>query len=153
MILAHLSHSLRETFPGRASEWALGLILFNWSLILTLNPELFEVSRSFVALRQLFDQSTWALLCLVGGGGRLIILAINGAWRRSPHARAAGAFLACFFWFQISIGLYQAGTGGTGLAVYPVLFFLDVFNVIRAGGEAGISDRFHKRVTKDEPDA
>ena len=143
MILTHIGQSLRETFPTRASEWALATILFLWAVVLMANPDLFAESRSLAPLAQLVRQQTWAVFCLAAGGGRLLMLAINGAWKRSPHLRALGAFVSCSLWFQISIGLFQAGTFGTGLAVYPVLFFLDVYNVIRASRDAGNSDRIH----------
>lgn len=152
MIWAHFSRSLRETFPTRASEWALGLMLFLWSVILSINPDLFETSNSLAPLGQILSQSTWAVLCLIAGGGRLIMLAVNGAWRRSPHLRAIGAFVSCFFWFQISLGMLQAGTVGTGLAVYPVLFFLDVYNVFRASRDAGSSDRIFSRAPRHDAD-
>lgn len=145
IVVEHLIRSLRDTFPGRASEWALGFMIFNWSVVLTLNPDLFAQGRSYRELARWADQDTWAAACLVIGGVRLLVLAVNGAWRRSPHARAAAAFVSCFFWFQITLGLLGAGTGGTGLAVYPVLFLLDVFNAIRAIGEAGRSDRIYGR--------
>lgn len=143
MILGHFSQSLRDTFPTRASEWALGLMLFLWSVVLTFNVDLFASTPSFSVLSQLMPQGTWALLCMIAGGGRLIMLLINGAWRRSPHLRAIAAFVSCFFWFQISIGILQAGTFGTGLAIYPILFLLDVYNVFRASRDAGSSDRIH----------
>ncbi|NMG39786.1 hypothetical protein GRZ55_11080 [Chelativorans sp. ZYF759] len=150
MIFAHITKSLRETFPGRASEWALSLILLNWGIILLLNPLLFS-SPSYRPLAGLAYPENWSIFCMVAGGGRLLVLAINGAWRRSPHMRAAGAFVTCFFWFQISIGFLQAGTWSTGLAVYPVLLLLDSYNVIRAMGEAAISDAAGKRAKRHEP--
>ncbi len=144
MILAHIKHSLRETFPGRASEWALALVLINWAVVIWLNPGVFQ-GASYKVLAQMADPETWGWLCLTAGGLRFIVLCINGAWRRSPHWRAFFAFVACFFWFQITLGMAQAGTGSTGLAVYPVLLFLDSYNVIRAMGEAGASDKTHKK--------
>ena len=152
MILDHLARSLRETFPARASEWALGAMLFNWSVVLSLNPTLFEEGRSYSELARWMSQDAWVWLCLAVGGARLLVLAINGAWRRSPHARAIAAFVSCFFWFQITLGMIGAGTWSTGLAIYPVLFMLDAFNAIRSMGEAGFSDAIHKRVGKNGPD-
>jgi len=149
MILAHISRSFRETFPGRASEWALAIVILNWSLVLALNTDLFASSASYRALAGVMTQHSWLWLCFCIGTVRLMVLGINGAWRRSPHLRALSAFVSCFVWFQISVGLFQAGTGGTGLAVYPVLLLLDSYNVIRAMGEAGISDASHRGADKD----
>ncbi|MDI1266808.1 MAG: hypothetical protein PS018_26445 [bacterium] len=152
MIFAHITTSFRETFHARASEWALAAVLFNWGLVLSLNMTLFE-GASYAELAALAPQVAWAWLCLLFGAFRLAVLAINGAWRRSPHIRSACAFVACFVWFQISMGLLQSGTWSTGLAVYPVLFFLDIFNVIRAIGEAGRSDAQHQRMAGNGSDS
>jgi hypothetical protein len=154
MIFAHFTRSLRETFPARASEWALAVIMFNWYIVLHVNDDLFETGATYHALAGIMAQSTWATLCLIVGGGRLIVLAINGAWRRSPHTRAFCAFVSALFWFEISIGAFQGGAYGTGLAVYPVLFILDTINVLRSTGEAGLSDANHaQRVKSDGTDA
>lgn len=151
-MLDHFSRSLRDTFPTRASEWALGLMLFLWAVVLISNPDVFTNGPSYRGLEMVATQDTWALLCLVIGGGRLLVLAINGAWRRSPHMRSGAAFLSCFFWYQITIGMMQSGTWATGLAVYPVLLGLDAFNAIRTLGEAGASDNIHKRAANDGAD-
>lgn len=150
VIIAHIRSSLRETFPFRASEWALAAMLCGWSIVLTSNSDLFAESPSFYALAKIMPQTTLAVLCGIAGGGRIICLGINGAWRRSPHLRAFGAFIATGFWFMITLGLVKSGTNSTGLAIYPVLMLLDTYNVIRAAGEAGLSDhQHHKRVARD----
>ncbi|CDX26613.1 membrane hypothetical protein [Mesorhizobium plurifarium] len=144
--LAHISKSFRETFPVRASEWALAAILFNWSVVLFLQPDLFAKVGAFSSLAKLMPQVTFAGMCFLVGFGRLVSLAINGAWRRSPHLRAFGAFLGTGVWFMISIGIFRSGSGATGLGVYPILMLLDSYNVIRAAGEAGLSDHQNRRV-------
>lgn len=154
MILAHVTQSLRDTFPARASEWALATVLFLWSAILNLNVDLFQTANSatYHALESLMSQSDWGVLCLIVGGGRLVTLAINGAWRRTPHLRAFCAFISGLFWLEITIGALQGGAVGTALAIYPVLFLLDTYNVIRAMGEAGRSDATHKRMAGNGTD-
>lgn len=147
--LDHVFSSLKETFPARASEWALATILFGWGLALSSNPTLFTISPSYDGLEGLAKQSTWAWLCLLGGGLRLVFLIINGSWRRTPHLRAASAFATCFFWGQITIGMLASGTGTTGLTVYPVLLCLDLFNFFRALGDAARSDRYHNDVFRN----
>jgi hypothetical protein len=149
MFFAHLSRSLRETFPVRASEWALAAMLFNWSIILFLMPDLFATVDAFAPLAKLMPQTTFSGMCFLVGFGRLVSLAINGTWRRSPHLRAFGAFLGSGVWFMISIGIIRSGSGATGLGIYPILVLLDSYNVIRAAGEAGLSDHQPRRVAKD----
>lgn len=150
MDFLHLSRSLRQTFAVRASEWALALMLLNWSIVLSASPDLFAANSSYAPMASLMPQDTWVLVCFLAGAGRLIVLMINGAWRRTPHLRAAGAFVACFFWFQISLGFAQAEIWGTGMAVYPVLLALDAYNVIRAITDAAIVDKHFKRAAGDD---
>ncbi|MDS1135167.1 hypothetical protein [Nitratireductor indicus] len=145
MILAHIKRSFRETFPVRASEWALAAMIFNWGIILVFNDDLFASHPSYRVLKDTMAQDCWTVLCLGVGGFRLLVLLINGAWRRSPHLRAAGAFLSILFWFQISMGFALVGTWGTALAVYPVLLLLDSYNAIRAVTDAAVSDEKFKR--------
>lgn len=141
MIFHHATQSLRETFPVRASEWALSWMLFNWGIILTLNPNLFDISPSYNTFASMMSETAWGLVCLAIGGMRIAFLFINGLWRRSPHLRMAGAFISCFFWFQISAGFIYAGTWSTGLAIYPVLLMLDIHNLLRAATDAAIVDK------------
>lgn len=145
-MFGHLRKSLVHTFEARASEWALGWMLLLWGVVLDQHPGLFASNVAMTGLETMFRQESWSLACLIIGGGRLLILGLNGTVRRSPHFRALAAFLSCFFWTQISIGLLISGSGTTGLAVYPVLLALDAYNVIRAMREAGAIDKHFKRL-------
>lgn len=138
--------SFASTFPARASEWALGLIVLNISLLLRACPDLLSNSLQYNAMTLWMAQDTWADLCLVVGGGRLVVLAINGYWRRTPHLRSLAAFLSAFLWFQVTMGLLDSPAPSMGLVTFPVLLLLDAFNAVRAFGEAGLSDRIHKRM-------
>jgi len=153
-ILEHIRQSFRETFPARASEWALASMLFLWSFALAGTPDLFERPNSpFGPLLGLMTQNQWAWLCFVAGLVRLVSLTINGAWRRTPHLRAFTAFISAGFWFYIASGIVMSGNGTTGLAIYPVLFLLDVYNVMRAVGDAGSADRIYHEALRDDPDS
>lgn len=151
LIMARFARSLRETFPTRASEWALGTILFLWSILMAADPELLATSR-LRGMLSLASQDVWALVTFGVGGGRLLILGVNGAWRRTPHLRAMAAFISCFFWFQFTISIIQLNDIVTGLAIFPVLFMLDVYNVFRASRDAGYSDRIHTGATRNGTD-
>lgn len=142
---AYMAGSLSATFPARASEWALALVLLNSAAVLTLNDTLFlDSASSYRALAAIATQDTWALLCLLAGLLRFVMLAVNGMWRRSPHLRALGAFMSCFFWFLISYGFFHTGTIALVTAVFPVLLLLDSYNVVRALGEGAVSDAIHQ---------
>lgn len=153
MQMFHMLRSFRETFPTRAPEWGLASILFLWGVIVGVNTTLFETSSAMGQLGRIMPQETWATAALIAAALRIAMLCVNGMWRRSPHLRAAGAFISCFFWLQISLGLAQADGLVTGLAVYPVLFLLDSYNVIRAARDAGSADRIHSRDSRNGPDA
>lgn len=144
MLFSYMIRSLRDTFPTRNSEWGLATMLLLWGVILDFDPTLFARSPSFDGMARLFDQSTWAVLCFLTGVGRLAMLTVNGFWRRSPHLRAMGAFLGSGFWFQITLSFLQSETTSTGLAIYPVLFLLDAYNVLRALGDAGHTDKYYR---------
>lgn len=140
-VWTHITVSLRETFPERASEWGLALMIFAWSIVLTYNPTLFvDQPGSYHVLANALSQSTWAVACGVVGSLRLLMLSVNGLWRRSPYARAFGAFVTAGFWFAISYGVITSGSFATGIAVYPVLLGLDSYNVVRAMKDAAVAD-------------
>ncbi len=151
LIWAHIEHSFRETFPTRMSEWFLAVMMLNWAIVLTLDPNVFEAGQSFKALAGMMLQENWALVCFVLGSARLVILAINGAWRRTAHMRALGSLVSALFWFEVTIGFLQGGVVTTGLAIYPMLFLMDSVNAVRALGDAGRSDATHK-VTENGTD-
>lgn len=143
---------ITKTFPVRVMEWLLAGIMFSWSIALwNMVPSDFTGNPVFAGLHSLAEQNTWAFFAFVIGAGRLAVLAINGAWRSSPHLRAAGAFLACFMWLQISLGMLTAETSTTGIAIYPWLLLADIYNVFRASHDARISDE-RARVASEQRD-
>lgn len=129
----------QKTFPLRVNEWFLAGVLFLWGLILAQPHDIFS-NPIYSGLVRFAPQETWAFFCMVTGAIRLAALAINGAWRPSPHIRCALAFITCFFWLQIVFGLAQSDAPSTGLAVYPMILMLDLYSCYRASVDAKISD-------------
>lgn len=131
---------LSKSFPIRVMEWLLAGIMLSWSIVCwNLRPDEWWAPL-YSGLARLADQNTWAFFAFWIGATRLVALMINGAWRPSPYLRAAGAFLSCFMWLQITIGLLVTDFRTTGLAVYPWLLLADIYNVFRASNDAGLSD-------------
>src|SRR5690242_12146580 len=112
---------LTKSFPIRVTEWLLAGIMLSWSIALwNMTPEDFE-NPIYAGLHRIAENHTWAFLAFWISVIRLGSLMINGAWRPSPHLRAACAFLACFMWLQISLGQLAADQSNLGIAIYPWL--------------------------------
>jgi len=131
---------LSKTFPVRVTDWLVACIMFSWSLVCWRLTEEAWTLPTMAGLARIFDQNTWAFLAFWIAVTRLSALAINGAWRPSPHLRAGCAFLSCFLWLQISIGMLSADVTSLGAAVYPWLLVADIYNVFRASHDARLSD-------------
>lgn len=126
----------QETFPLRASEWALAFIMFSWGLICFSYPGMFTSNYTFSGMAAMASQQTWAVGALVMGSIGLVALAINGFWRATPFIRAACAALRAGMWLTITFGLFATDNPTTGLAIYPWLFILDMWNIYRAMSDA-----------------
>lgn len=140
LVFGHMRKSLGETFPTRKSEWVLGFMLIAWGAVVAANPGYFETRPALSYLLKFASQHTWASAAFGVGLLRVSMLMINGTWRRSPHLRAMGSFLAAGVWFFIGAGLYQSGQAITGLVLYGGLFVQDALNFYTSMGEAASSD-------------
>lgn len=123
----------------KVDEWIFALIVFTWGIRMLGTP--FLENGSYGMLNDLADQATWGVICLTLGGTRLVVLFINGAWRVSPHARAALSFVSLVFWIAIIASFAAAGAQGTGLAVYPWVALFEGWAAWRAVTEAARADR------------
>lgn len=139
-VLATARDHFRDAFIPRRSEWAAASLLLLCGWVLYSNPDLMGTAtgKAFDLLRATFTQNTWMRLLVVFGMARLLILAINGFWRRSPHLRALSAFLSCFFWWHIMLS-YHA-TFGLAWAAYAVFLALEFSNMIVAARDARTVD-------------
>lgn len=137
---------LNERFPSRALEWLASYVITNSGIILLIKqvPPLFEHAEN-VRLATLFSQATWGWWALLVGLLRFVFLVINGAMpRTSSYLRALGALLSLFFWFTISYGLFTQDYVSLGLAVYPALFFADLYSVHRASTDMRLADNMDR---------
>lgn len=147
MVIVRIARGISDHFPARASEWALAGMLFNLGVVFGQPERTFERVPSLAGLAVLFSEQTWAWGLLVVGAVRIIALGINGTFahtaygRLSPHVRAALAFVSCFFWLSITIGLNISAVLSPGLGIYPVLLLLDMYNTVRATKDAAVADR------------
>ncbi len=131
---------LTKTFPIRVTEWLLACIMLSWSIVCWNLTDAEWANPIYSGLSRMGEQQSWAFFAFAIGAIRLAALTINGAWRPSPHLRGAGAFLACFMWLQMSLGIFASELVVTGVAVFPWLFIADIYNVFRAAHDARLSD-------------
>lgn len=131
---------LTKTFPVRVMEWWTAGLMVSWGIACwNITPEGWA-SPHYTGLARLADNHTWGAITATIGLLRLAALFRNGGWRPSPHLRAAGAFLACFAWLQLSLGYLTADASSMAIAVYPWLLLADIYNVFRASSDARDSD-------------
>lgn len=129
MIFLHV----KKHFSARASEWMLAGILTSIGLMFLRPETMFDKSFVYVGLARIANEQTWGWFCFIFGAIRLAALVINGAWVPSSyHLRAFTAFVACFFWFQLTLGLIMIMQPSILLAIVPWLFMLDMLNCHRA---------------------
>lgn len=145
---------LTKTFPIRITEWLLAGIMLSWSFACwNLTPAEWD-QPYYAMLDRLAAQQTWAFIAFLIAMLRLCALTINGAWRPSPHLRAAGAFFSLFIWLQVALAVLVSSIGTTAVAIYPWLLLADTYNVFRASYDARLSDdRAHQRGRHNADDA
>lgn len=149
IILRRIGVGITKHLPARASEWALALILFIWALNCIFTPGYLE-RPAWLWLADHGSQGLWGGAALVIAALRLLALIINGtfadtAWsRRSPHVRAAMAFLSCFFWLSQSLSVWITDVTATGLSASVVFFALDIYNIVRTSTDARHADEAWK---------
>lgn len=124
----------------RVADWLLAGILISWGLGCLSVPDTTWMQPAYIGLRRIAGQETWGSFCVALGVLRMGALFINGAVRRTPHTRMAGAFVSALLWLQLSFAMFNTSIPAIAVAIYPWLFLGDVYNVYRAAQDARLSD-------------
>jgi hypothetical protein len=145
LILAPIRDNFAAAFFPRLSEWACAMAVFGVGAVLHANPDLMANTKSnaYDLMLGLGAQAAWAKALIAFGIGRLLVLLINGAWRRSPHLRSIMAILSRFPLYTIAMSCLPV----FGIAMVFAWIFLgmDVINAVRAAGDAKTVDHAHAR--------
>ena len=145
LILAHIRSNFAAAFFPRMSEWACAAAIFGIGLVLHFNVDLMvnATTSTYSLMLSIATQQTWSRALLVFGICRLVVLLINGAWRRSPHLRSIMAILSCFPLYTIAMSVLPVFGM---LMVFAWIFLgMDVINAVRAAGDAKTVDHAHAR--------
>lgn len=144
LILAHIRTNFAAAFFPRLSEWHAAGILVALGWMLIINDALMQPDiPGYRTMLSVTSQAAWGRIMLLFGIVRLAILLINGAWRKSPHARGVIAFLSCFFWYQAAVSFYAVL--GFAFVFSAGLLVLDFVNLVRAFGDARIVDHAYQK--------
>lgn len=147
MIFAHIRNNFAEAFFPRLSEWVAAGVLFALGWMLSSNETLMSSAstQAYRFMLSVADQQTWAWLLMCFGFARLVVMIINGGWRRTPHARVVSAFLSCFIWAQLMVSF--AAVPGFALVMAGGYLALDLCNILRAARDARtVDDSFARHV-------
>lgn len=139
MIIAHLTTRFADAFFPRLMEWQAAGVLFAGGLAMLLNDDLMTPGKpGYVLMLGIASQETWAYAASILGLLRLTVLFINGAWRKSPHARALAAFLSCSIWFALATSF--SAVAGWGLVLAGGMLVGDLLNIVRTMRDARVVD-------------
>lgn len=83
----------------------------------------------FHLLASVAPEGVWGWSAFLIGLGRIIVLFINGAWRRSPALRQIGCGFGLMLWLALAMGAASLDYGSPGWAPYAGLFALDVLSL------------------------
>lgn len=145
MILA----TLGKHFPGRALEWAGGLMMLPWGIYVFTHPTLFtdpRISTVFEGLAQAAwfwpPHVSWGLFAVTVASIRLVALYVNGTRPvASPRIRLFASFLSAFVWTQVLVGMIKADVPNTGLVLYTGLICADIYSAARATRDVVLTSR------------
>jgi hypothetical protein len=145
MVFAHIRDNFAAAFFPRLSEWACAFAIFGVGTVLHANADLMANARTdaYLLMLAIADQASWAKGLIGFGLFRLIVLLINGAWRRSPHLRSVMAILSCFPLWAIAWSFLPSF--GIAMVFAWVFLGMDVINAVRAAGDAKTVDHAHAR--------
>ncbi|KQY20799.1 hypothetical protein [Rhizobium sp. Root483D2] len=145
MLITHIRQNFAASFYPRRSEWIAAFTLFGTGWMLSANPDLMATAKTqaYNLLQMIAPQPVWSVVLMVFAFARLLVLLVNGAWRRSPYMRAAMAFLSCFLWTQIVLSFAQ--TFGFAFILAVGFLGMDMLNIMCAMGDARSIDHAHAR--------
>lgn len=129
----------------RAVEYMLTWLLVGWGITVLLPGDVMRGPTTKIFLG-IATEMTWGFIAVSIGGGRLIALVINGAWRRSPLLRFAGASLGLMWWVGLGTVYWIAVSRGDppfpNLSIYPIFVFFEAYSCFRCGQDAASQDSF-----------
>jgi len=139
VVMAHIRMSFAGNLYPRRTEWLCAGLNIGMGILFMLNPTLMAVNyKAYSVMLAFMTQHQWANFMVIFGAARIIVLIVNGAWRKSPHIRSFMAVVSC-------LPLWTAAWSFTpyfGLAMlgYWAWLITDIINAVVASSDAKESD-------------
>ncbi len=115
---------LRQHFRERQVDWALTAMATGWGAIVISSPETFN-RPFYIPLARMFQPLVWGWGMFLLGAIGLMVLFINGAWRRTPFFRqmtSAGRMLA---WSGLLFGALSVEWQSPGAMIYAGILAME----------------------------
>lgn len=137
-----MPHTLANNSPTglnktRSMEWAFSCFLFAWGANMLRADAFFDLP-AYTLMEQVMSESRWGTIACCVAMLRMVSLAINGWWKRTPLFRLIGSVAAGMCW--LSIGFLMLAASYTvqaqlpaGFAWYAILFVFEGWCVAAAG--------------------
>lgn len=115
---------LKQHFRERQMEWALAAMATGWGAILINSPGTF--ARPFYApLRRMAPVEAWGWGMFMLGLLGVVVLFINGAWRRTPLFRQLSSAGRMFAWAGLFFGCLSVEWQTPAAVVYGMILAME----------------------------
>ena len=138
MIVTRITR-LQKSLNTRFCEWMLAFIMLGLGLMYAL-PEASMAAPAMMQMTYTMPETAWGIVSVVIGGVRILVLGINGAWKKQGHARAVLGILCLLVWTQTAIVFLNYPPASPGDIIFPIFVISELFLIFRAAKEAGVID-------------
>lgn len=133
----HPIHNPTSMNKTRSTEWMLSCLLLVWGSSM-LRPEAFFDLPVYTIMGSVMAESRWGMVAASVAVLRMVGLAINGWWRRTPVIRFVGALSGGLCWlaigFLVLVGSYAFNARlPAGYGWYWVFFGFEGWCVLATG--------------------
>lgn len=122
---------LQQHFRQRQMEWALAAMSTGWGAILMRNPATFD--RAFyLPLKRMFPAEAWGSGMFALGLMGIVVLFINGAWRRTPLFRQVSSSGRMLAWAGLFYGCLSVEWQTPAAMIYAGILAMELMALSNA---------------------
>ncbi len=115
---------LQQHFRERQVDWSLAAMATGWGAIAISSPITFD-RPFYIPLKRMFEPWVWGWGMFGLGLMGLVVLFINGAWRRTPALRQISSGGRMLAWSGMLFGALSVEWQSPGAVVYAVILAME----------------------------